>query len=93
MVFSNGDPSRPQINVTPFIDVLLVLIIIFIFLVVMSRPEGLEARIPQPAKSSEPQKETGMRIIAVSTNWMGVCGVRWLQAGVGVPDNKPTHVL
>ena len=57
MAFSTGDPSRPQINITPLIDVLLVLIIIFMFLVMMSRPQGLEARIPQPAKSSAPPSE------------------------------------
>ncbi|HEY1462071.1 MAG TPA: biopolymer transporter ExbD [Terriglobales bacterium] len=67
MAFSTGDPSRPQINVTPFIDVLLVLIIIFIFLVVMSRPQGLEARIPQPAKDSSPEKESSI-VIQIYSN-------------------------
>jgi biopolymer transport protein ExbD len=35
-------------NVTPLIDVLLVLIIVFMLVVVNQRPTGLEAQIPQP---------------------------------------------
>ena len=36
-------------NVTPLIDVLLVLIIIFMVVVIEQRPTGLKAEIPQPA--------------------------------------------
>jgi biopolymer transport protein TolR len=46
---AGGGPSNPQINVTPLIDVLLVLIIVFMVVVSMSRTKGLEAQIPQPA--------------------------------------------
>ncbi len=35
-------------NVTPLIDVLLVLIIVFMVVVANERPTGLEAQIPQP---------------------------------------------
>lgn len=54
MAFSmaGGNTPRPQINVTPLIDVLLVLIIVFMFIVSMSGHMGLEAQIPQPAKSA-----------------------------------------
>ena len=50
MAFSmaGGGPSRPQMNVTPLIDVLLVLIIIFMVVVIEQRPTGLQAEIPQP---------------------------------------------
>ena len=56
MAFSmaGGGPSHPQINVTPLIDVLLVLIIVFMVVVSMSKEKGLEAQIPQPAQSSQP---------------------------------------
>ena len=49
MAFSTagGGPSRPQMNVTPLIDVLLVLIIIFMVVVIEQRPTGLQAEIPQ----------------------------------------------
>jgi biopolymer transport protein TolR len=63
MAFSvSGDPSHPQLNVTPLIDVLLVLIIIFMFIVSMSRSQGLEAAIPQLAKSDSPQPESAIVI-------------------------------
>jgi biopolymer transport protein ExbD len=51
MAFSmtgNGSPTA-QINITPLIDVLLVLIIVFMVVVSMSQEKGLDAEIPQPA--------------------------------------------
>ncbi len=42
-------PSAPQMNVTPLIDVLLVLLIIFMLVVIEQKPTGLQAQIPQPA--------------------------------------------
>lgn len=50
MAFSTGDASRPQMNITPLIDVLLVLIVIFMFIVCMFPSRGLDAEIPHPAK-------------------------------------------
>ena len=53
MAFSaGGGPSSPQMNVTPLIDVLLVLIIIFMVVVIEQRPTGLSAEIPQPAPTT-----------------------------------------
>ena len=49
MAFSGGGPSSPQMNVTPLIDVLLVLIIIFMVVVIEQRPTGLTAEVLQPA--------------------------------------------
>ena len=49
MAFSGGNSNSPQMNVTPLIDVLLVLIIVFMIVVVEQRPTGLKAEIPQPA--------------------------------------------
>jgi biopolymer transport protein ExbD len=42
--FSTG----PKMNVTPLIDVLLVLIIVFLVVVVNQKPTGLNAEVPQP---------------------------------------------
>src|SRR5580700_5877471 len=57
MAFSmaGGGPSNPQINVTPLIDVLLVLIIVFMVVVSMSKTKGLDAQIPQPTQDNKNQ--------------------------------------
>jgi biopolymer transport protein TolR len=54
MAFSTagGGSSGPQMNVTPLIDVLLVLLIIFMLVVIEQKPKGLEAQIPQPAPAA-----------------------------------------
>lgn len=69
MAFSmaGGGPSRPQINVTPLIDVLLVLIIVFMVVVSMSKEKGLEAQIPQPAQSPQPPEAS--RTIVIEVEW------------------------
>lgn len=51
MSFSNGNSQQPELNVTPLIDVLLVLIIIFMILV-PQKPDGLKALVPQPPQHS-----------------------------------------
>jgi biopolymer transport protein TolR len=48
MSMGGGGASAPQMNVTPLIDVLLVLIIIFMLIVTQSKEKGLNAQIPQP---------------------------------------------
>ena len=48
MSMAGGGASGPQMNVTPLIDVLLVLIIIFMVIVTQTKDKGLEAQIPQP---------------------------------------------
>jgi biopolymer transport protein ExbD len=65
----NGSPTA-QINITPLIDVLLVLIIVFMVVVSMSQEKGLDAEIPQPAedRSQPPSPE---RSIVVELVWSG----------------------
>jgi biopolymer transport protein TolR len=48
MSMGGSGASAPQMNVTPLMDVLLVLIIIFMLIVTQSKEKGLNAQIPQP---------------------------------------------
>jgi biopolymer transport protein TolR len=70
MAFSmaGGGPSRPQINVTPLIDVLLTLIIMFMLVVSMDPEYGEKAQIPQPPKDAktEPVVE---RTVVIQIIW------------------------
>ncbi len=71
MAFSmaGGGPSGPQINVTPLIDVLLTLIIMFMLVVSMDPEYGEKAQIPQPNQqhASEPQDSRTIVIQVVTT--------------------------
>lgn len=66
MAFSmaGGGPSGPQINVTPLIDVLLTLIIMFMLVVSMDKEHGETAQIPQPDQKTD-TKATPPRTIVI----------------------------
>jgi biopolymer transport protein TolR len=54
MSLGGGGSQRVELNVTPMIDVLLVLIIIFM-LITPSVPNGLHALVPQPSPADQKQ--------------------------------------
>jgi len=62
-VGGSGGP-KADINMTPMIDVLLVLIIIFMVITPLT-PKGLEAIVPQPAPPNQQQTEADQRTIVV----------------------------
>jgi len=71
MAFSNtsGGPLRAEINITPMIDILLVLIIVFMVVVSMSQEKGLKAQIPQPANEKSPPRTEHTIVIQIA--WSG----------------------
>jgi len=58
-----GGPSS-EINMTPMIDVLLVLIIIFMVITPLT-PKGLEARVPQPPPPNSPPPPDNDRTVVI----------------------------
>jgi biopolymer transport protein ExbD len=73
---AGGGPSGPQINVTPLIDVLLTLIIMFMLVVSMDPELGEEAQIPQPDQKQSAGEQQS-RTVVIQLSWTG-------------KDNQPT---
>jgi biopolymer transport protein TolR len=80
MGMSGGSGNGPvsDMNVTPMIDVLLVLIIIFM-VIQPTTPKGLEALVPQPPKQNTPPPPDNDRTIVVQVT---------SRPGGGVPGYK-----
>lgn len=70
MAFSmaGGGPSRAQINVTPLIDVLLTLIVMFMLVVSMDKQYQEKAQIPQP-NQKQTASERQSRTIVIQVVW------------------------
>ena len=76
MSMGGGGGYSSDINVTPMIDILLVLLIIFMVIVPVT-PKGLDALVPQPPKNPEQQNDNQRTIV-----------VQILHAGAGAPQYK-----
>lgn len=63
---SAGGP-KADINMTPMIDVLLVLIIIFMVITPLT-PKGLEALVPQPPPPNQQPQQSDQRTIVIVIN-------------------------
>jgi biopolymer transport protein ExbD len=77
MTTGGGGGYSSDINMTPMIDILLVLLIIFMVIVPVT-PKGLDALVPQPPKNATQQKNPSDRTIVVQV----------LRATAGAPQYK-----
>ncbi|MEA2688294.1 MAG: Biopolymer transport protein ExbD/TolR, partial [Candidatus Eremiobacteraeota bacterium] len=59
-----------EINITPFTDVLLVLLIIFMILAALVAPPGFEKQLPNPGDPG-PKTQSRIRTIEVVVNETG----------------------
>jgi len=66
-VGGSGAGPKADINMTPMIDVLLVLIIIFMVITPLT-PKGLEALVPQPPPPNQQVKEDNTRTVVIVIN-------------------------
>jgi len=62
MSTGGGSGAMGEINVTPMIDILLVLLIIFM-VIVPTVPHGLDALVPQPPKNPQQQPNNDRTIV------------------------------
>lgn len=65
---AGGGPSQPQINVTPLIDVLLTLIVVFMLVVAMDKEYQEKAQIPQP-QDKETSNVQPERTVVIQVVW------------------------
>ena len=65
---AGGGTHGPEINVTPLIDVLLTLIIVFMVAVSMDKDQGETAQIPQPDQK-QTQNLSQPRTVVIQVVW------------------------
>jgi biopolymer transport protein ExbD len=66
------DQVMAEINVTPFTDVLLVLLIVFMILAALTTPPGFQKELANKAAPSQRHQSDSKKIIDVEVNGKGV---------------------
>ena len=92
MSMSSGNSSglNSDINVTPMIDILLVLLITFMAITPVS-PKGLDALVPQPPKKQQQEQQNDRTIVVQVTSRPGggIPGYKINQDDISLNDLEP----
>jgi biopolymer transport protein TolR len=86
-----GGPQRAEINVTPMIDIMLVLIITFM-IVTLQGSRGLDALVPQPA-GPETRQPAVSRQIVITVTGHGTVEMNEEQVDVAALENRLTQLV
>ena len=69
---AQDDEVMAEINITPFTDVLLVLLIIFMILAALITPPGFQKQLPNKSNPNQANQDNKKRTIEVDVNNRGV---------------------
>jgi biopolymer transport protein TolR len=90
MKSSSGDELNAEINVTPFVDVMLVLLIIFMITAPMMNNTGVELQLPQVAAKNleDPEGKLVLSIKVSDEIFLGGTRVTWQDLAAKLKANE-----
>ena len=90
MKAGSGDELNAEINVTPFVDVMLVLLIIFMITAPMMNNTGVDLQLPQVAAKNvdDPEGKLVMSIRKTNEIFLGGTQVTWQDLAAKLKANE-----